>query len=337
MIGTVPAALGRARGLVGPALREQVERLSPPLRRVCGYHFGFTDELGRPALGDGGKAVRPALALLSAEAAGSSAEVALPGAVAVELVHNFSLLHDDVMDRDRERRHRPTAWTVFGQGPAILAGDALLALAHRVLLEEATSARVAASRALSDGTARMIEGQAEDVAFQAGGAVALDECRAMMAGKTGALLSCAGSIGALLAEAPPPMVEALAGFGLHLGLAFQAVDDLLGIWGDPDITGKPVAGDIRERKKSYPVVSALESGGPEADRLRTLLTKGEPAGDALAEAVSLVDRLGGRSRTHDLAERETQLSLDALDRAGAHEPARTELENLARFVTARDF
>jgi geranylgeranyl diphosphate synthase, type I len=337
MIGTVPTALGRARGLVGPALRRRVDRLSPPLRRVCGYHFGFTDEAGRPAHGDGGKAVRPALALLSAEGAGSSAEVALPGAVAVELVHNFSLLHDDVMDRDRERRHRATAWAVFGEGPAILAGDALLVLAHHVLLEDATPARVAASRRLADATARMIEGQADDVALQAGGMVSLAECRAMMAGKTGALLSCAASIGALLAEAPAPAVSALADFGLHLGLAFQAIDDVLGIWGDPEVTGKPVAGDLRERKRSYPVVAALTSGGPEADRLLALLGHGEPSGDALAEAVSLVERLGGRSQARVLAEREMQLCLDALDRAGLHEPARTELEDVARFVTARDF
>src|SRR2546421_911430 len=114
-----------------PELERGLARLSPPVRLVAAYHLGFADPEGRPANGDGGKAIRPALALLSAEAAGSSAETALPGALAVELVHNFSLLHDDVMDQDRERRHRATAWSVFGDGPAILAGDALLILAHR--------------------------------------------------------------------------------------------------------------------------------------------------------------------------------------------------------------
>jgi geranylgeranyl diphosphate synthase, type I len=337
MIGTVPRALERARALVTPALKRQIELLSPKVRAVCGYHFGFTDELGRPVAGDGGKAVRPALALLSAEAAGSSAEAALPGAVAVELVHNFSLLHDDVMDRDGKRRHRPTAWTVFGQGPAILAGDALLVLAQQVLLQDPTPARLEASRALAAATVRMIEGQAVDLAYQSAGAVSVDECLAMMAGKTGALLSCAASMGALVAGAPLPVTGALADFGLHLGLAFQAIDDLLGVWGDPEVTGKPAAGDLRERKKSYPVAAALSSRGPGADRLLELLTVGEPAGPALIESVALLDRLGGSHRTRELADRELQRCIEALHRVPLHEPARAELEDVARFVTAREF
>src|SRR5207247_6417143 len=117
-------ALPRARRLLDPALRDRVGRLPVSVRRVVAYHLGFTDADGRPAEGDGGKAVRPALAFLSAEAVGAPAEVALPGAVAVELVHNFSLLHDDVMDHDLERRHRATAWSLFGVGHALVAGYA---------------------------------------------------------------------------------------------------------------------------------------------------------------------------------------------------------------------
>src|SRR5207244_6012183 len=119
VIVTAPRVLERAREIVAPELGRWTNRLSPPLRLVIGYHLGFVRPDGGPASANGGKSVRSALALLSAEAAGSSAETALPGAVAVELVHNFSLLHDDVMDRDRERRHRPTAWTLFGEPSAI--------------------------------------------------------------------------------------------------------------------------------------------------------------------------------------------------------------------------
>ena len=337
MIGTVPIALGRARRLVAPELERRLATLSPEVQRVCRYHLGLADEAGRPTEGDGGKAVRPALALLSAEAAGSSAETALPGAVAVELVHNFSLLHDDVMDRDGQRRHRATAWTVFGEGPAILAGDGLLVLAHRTLLAAPTPQRFVAAEALAHATAAMIDGQAEDMAFQSRSSASVDECLAMMAHKTGALLSCAASIGALLAGAPGPVAGALADFGLHLGLAFQAIDDVLGIWGDPQVTGKPAAGDLRERKKSLPVAAALEAGGPDALRLRDLLMGGEPVGHELAEAVALVERLGGGRRARDVAERELVRCLASLDRIELREQAQTELEAVARFVAEREF
>ena len=337
MIVTVPRALERARDLILPELARGVERLTSPVRGVAAYHLGLVDAAGRPTTGNGGKAVRPALALLSAEAVGSSWDAALPGAVAVELVHNFSLLHDDVMDRDRERRHRATAWAVFGEPAAILAGDALLVLAYRTLLERPSRARVAAANALSESTARMIAGQSEDVEFEADDTITVGRCLRMMGDKTGALLSCAASIGAVLAEAPEPRVEALAAFGSHLGLAFQAVDDLLGIWGDPEVTGKPAANDLRERKKSLPVAEALGAGGLAARKLRGLLTRDAIGDDEVAEAARLVEHLGGRERARAVAERELARCLEALTGGSLAEPARSELEDLALFVVEREF
>lgn len=134
----VTALLERGRALSTPVLRAAVDRLAPPMDTVAAYHFGWIDAQGRPSVGDGGKAVRPALALLSAEAAGATAEAGVPGAVAVELVHNFSLLHDDLMDGDEQRRHRDTVWKVHGPAQAILVGDALFALANEILLELGT-------------------------------------------------------------------------------------------------------------------------------------------------------------------------------------------------------
>ena len=190
----------------------------------------------------------------------------MPGGVAVELVHNFSLIHDDIIDTDTERHHRPTVWSVYGIGPAIVAGDALQILAHQVLLESPSGRGAAASAALADATAAMIAGQADDIAFETRRDVTVEQCMAMSAAKTGALLGCAASIGAILAGAPDATVGALRDYGRHLGLAFQAVDDLLGIWGDPSRTGKPAGSDLRQRKKSMPVVSALAAGGPECRR-----------------------------------------------------------------------
>jgi geranylgeranyl diphosphate synthase type I len=324
---------------------DAVERLNPELRTVAAYHHGWCDEHGAPTPRGGGKGVRPALALLSAEAAGADASVGVPGAVAVELVHSFSLLHDDVIDGDLERRHRPTVWALYGVGPAVIVGDALLALAQQTLLRAApaddtaagAAARTAATAELTDAVAAMIAGQADDMAFESRADVTLEQCLAMVAGKTGALLSCAATIGALLAGAPDAVVEALRSYGTNLGVAFQAVDDLLGIWGDPERTGKPRGNDLATRKKSLPVVYALGARRPAARELRDLLTNGPLDADAVVRGTELVDALGGRHATETLARSHLDAACRALDGAGLAPAARAELTDLARFVVEREF
>ncbi len=340
---TYPASLLRARELVQPELHRCIDRLAPELRTLVAYHLGFVDRDGRPSSGVGGKAVRPAMAFLSAQAVGAPAEVAMPGALAVELVHNFSLLHDDVMDQDAERRHRPTAWALFGVGRAIVTGDALLVLAHQVLLESLSPERERASVALTRATARMIAGQAEDLAFESRLDVTVEECLRMCADKTGALLAHAASVGAILAGADQTAVRSLEDFGLHVGLAFQAVDDILGIWGRSETTGKPVASDLRSHKKTLPVVAALSalsrsaSSARQGEQLVRFLSNGHLTEDDVKAAVALVEMGGGRERCMAEADRELHLALASLDRADFDRTARTELTDLARFVTARDF
>jgi geranylgeranyl diphosphate synthase type I len=281
----VPEVLARSRRVISPAMIAGVERLAPEIRRLASYHMGWTDAAGNPVDSPGGKGIRPTLAILAAEAAWAEPEVGVPGGVAVELVHNFSLIHDDIIDTDAERHHRPTVWAMYGIGPAIVAGDAMQILAHQLLLESPSGRGAAASAALADATSAMIAGQADDIAFESRRDVTVEQCMAMSAAKTGALLGCAASIGAILAGAPDATVGALRDYGRHLGLAFQAVDDLLGIWGDPARTGKPAGSDLRQRKKSMPVVAALAAGGPLADELRELIVGAEaevvPAGPAL--------------------------------------------------------
>src|SRR5215472_5018380 len=187
----MPAGVAVARDLVGPATEAAINRLSPGVRRVAAYHYGLADADGNPVRTGSGKALRPALALLSARAAGASPERGVTPAIAVELVHNFSLLHDDIMDGDTERRHRPTAWTVFGVGAAILAGDAMLALANDLLLEDTAPGGLWAARCLSTAVQRLISGQGEDLAFEERGDVTLPECIEMAGDKTAALMTCA--------------------------------------------------------------------------------------------------------------------------------------------------
>ena len=334
----MPEGVALARDLVGPAMESAIARLTPDVRAVAAYHLGFADAAGNPIRSGSGKALRPALALLSARAAGAPPERGVTAAVAVELVHNFSLLHDDIMDNDAERRHRPTAWTVFGVGAAILAGDALLALAQDLLLEDGTPQGAWAARCLSAAVQRLIGGQGSDLAFEKRDDVTLVECLEMAGDKTAALMACACSIGAVHLGAPPTLAMALAGFGAHVGLAFQLTDDLLGIWGAPAVTGKPVRADLRARKKSLPVVAALNSGTPEAAELHALLTNPEPLSeDDLVRAADLVVAAGGKDWAE--TEADTQLAKANASLADIDLPAdvRAELTAIAEFITARQW
>jgi geranylgeranyl diphosphate synthase type I len=323
-------------------LRRAVDELAPSMRTISRYHFGWADEQGRDTPGGGGKALRPALTLLSAQAAGGDPTQALPAAVAVELVHNFSLLHDDVMDNDVERRHRPTAWTVFGIPAAILAGDAQLTLAIEIARRD-SAVDVASDviAALNEAVQRLIVGQSADVDFERRTDVTLPECLAMAAGKTGALMRCASSIGAIAVGAAQATVAKLAEFGDHLGLAFQLVDDLLGIWGSPEVTGKPALADLRSRKKSVPVVAALDSGTEAGARLAELYFAPDQPDQvddeaALIAMADLVVRAGARDWTETEADRHIRQAERCLAELAAP-PAVTEaLRATALFVTRRD-
>ncbi|OEV11501.1 polyprenyl synthetase family protein [Streptomyces nanshensis] len=331
----VPAALDAGRELLLPALRDAVRRhLGPEMARLAEYHLGWADSDGNPTSSRGGKLVRPALSLLSARAAHGSAEDGVPAAVAVELVHNFSLLHDDIMDGDATRRGRRTAWTVFGVPPAILGGDAMVTAATSALLEaEAPGAR-SATASLTAATQRMINGQCSDLAFEQREDVTLEECLRMAGDKTGALLGCACSLGADLLGAEPGLVDRLTAFGEHLGLAFQLVDDLLGVWGAPELTGKQVGADVRVRKKSLPIVAALNAPG--AQELRALYFRTEPLDeDDVRRVTDLVERAGGREWAHAEADRQAAAARRSLDFPGIPDGVRDELLDVAGFIVGR--
>ena len=333
----VPQAVTGGRELFDRAMRAAVERLDPRMRRVAAYHFGWIDADGSPTTA-GGKALRPALALLSGRAAGATAAETLPAAVAVELVHAFSLLHDDIMDGDRMRRHRPTAWTVFGVPDSILAGDALLALAEEVLLDLDTPGSQRAALRIAEATRKLIAGQALDLGFERRQDVTLNECQVMSMGKTAALFACSCEIGAVLHGGPEPLTRALAGFGSDLGLAFQLVDDLLGIWGAPEVTGKPVLNDLRSRKKSLPVTAALGAGTAAAARLAALLAQSAPLSEEqLVETAGLIEEAGGRAWAETTADRRIASAEARLAEADMPAEVREEFLDIARYVTARDY
>jgi len=319
-----PAALRRVAAVVGPAMTRAVDDLHPSLRPSVDHHLAGV-----------GKGVRATVAVLAAEACGGTAHDGVPGAVAVELVHNFSLIHDDVMDHDLERRHRPTVWAAFGTGTAIVAGDALSVLATQVLLRHGGRG-IAAAEVLARATQEMIAGQALDLAFETRSRIDLEEGLSMVRGKTGALLSGAAEMGAVLAGASHAHARALGEFGMHVGIAFQAVDDVLGIWGDPARTGKPVGSDLLQHKKSLPVAAVV---GVVDDAVASAITD-RLAGPLDAESVvalsAELEELGGRTMMVQLAEDHLRAATSALAGVSLTRGPADELVEIARFVTERN-
>ncbi|MBI3979407.1 MAG: polyprenyl synthetase family protein [Chloroflexi bacterium] len=341
----VSALLHRRRVEVDAELRRQVGIAELLLARMVTYHLGWVDAQGNPAEVETGKRLRPIFCLLACEAVGGNRSVALPLAAGVELLHNFSLVHDDIQDRSPQRHGRPTIWKLWGIAQAINAGDALFALAHRALAglpAQGVSADVAlqALAALDATTIRLCAGQTMDLDFQHRTTVTVDDYLAMAAGKTGALLGYALGAGALVGGASAPIIQAFTQAGESLGVAFQIRDDILGIWGDPARTGKLTGEDLREGKRALPAVYALQSGAPEARPFLKLLRDARRSPTAVSGAIAILDEIGARDYCQELAERYERTGLELLagvQVAESSADSMAELRQLAEFVARREF
>jgi geranylgeranyl diphosphate synthase, type I len=336
----IDAILTRCRQMVGPALRQAIDQLHPWPGHMAAFTLGWCETDGTPRKAHAGKGLRPAIAMLCGRAAGASPEAAVSGAVAVELVHAFSLVHDDIMDGDERRRHRQTVWKAYGIGPAVLTGDALLALAFDTLTQSETGRVGEAMGQVSSTLIELVHGQAEDLMFEerpwsGPEAVTVEEYHAMAARKTGALYGCAAAVGALLGGGSSGLADTMADMGRHLGLAFQAVDDLLGVWGDPEVTGKPIFNDLRQRKKTLPVVAALSASTGAASRLLEILESGPADEPALRRSAALIEEIGGGTITREHAEHHLGQALRIIRSADLEPAAAEELAALSRFVVNR--
>ncbi|MFD4988201.1 polyprenyl synthetase family protein [Streptomyces sp. NPDC058374] len=342
--GGVDDVLDRCRRLVRPALRSVVDQLHPRTGLMVRYSFGWCGAEGIPyprGSSGAGKGVRQVLAVLAAEAVGGCARDAVPGAVTAELVHAFSLVHDDVMDHDELRRHRPTVWKTYGTGPAVLTGDVLLTLAVDTAAHSTGPHSPQALRLLSDCLRALMDGQTEDLAFEerpwrGPDAVTAAQYRSMVVNKTGALLGFSAAVGALLAGGTPQQVRSFDAVGRELGLAFQITDDALGVWGDPARTGKPVGSDLRRRKKSLPVIRALERGGGHARRLAELLeSEGSLDDERVRRAIDLLGDAGGPALVLDESRAALERAQAALASLSPAPGAEAELRALARYLVER--
>jgi geranylgeranyl diphosphate synthase, type I len=304
--------------LVESEMRRVVCSADDHLRRYYGmmqYHLGWTDVTLALASAPSGKRIRPILCLLACGAAGGDPLSALPAAAGLELLHNFSLIHDDIEDNSPTRRHRPTVWSLFGMPQACNAGDGMFSLAHlsfyRLRDAGVPDRTVLDILQVFDETCRSLtEGQYLDMAFEGLTDVTISRYFEMIAGKTGALLAASPKIGSLVAGASPEQVALYGAFGAAMGRAFQLQDDVLGIWGSEAVTGKSAAGDILGKKNSLPILHALAhpaTGGRMAD-----LYAGPPFSEAdLSEVLALLEESGARQFT------DLQIGLSAIDAGSA--------------------
>ncbi|MEO8539055.1 MAG: polyprenyl synthetase family protein [bacterium] len=335
MAQEIPPALTTHLAALEEALQLRLSSGPEALIANSRYVMGWQDPQGR-VLETGGKRLRPALCLFAAGLFADDAAVAMPGAVAVELIHNFSLVHDEVQDHDAERHHRPTIWALHGEGQAINAGDFLVTRAFAALLDAPGPAdrRLAALNVLNEAMARMIAGQWSDIDFESRENVSPEEYLAMIRGKTGALLGAPLAMGALLAGATAEQAVALQEWGETVGLAFQVQDDYLGIWGDPDLTGKSNTNDIVRKKKTLPIVFGLtnERNGVIAERYALAdLDEG-----AVRDVVTELEACGAPGFVRDEGARLVDSADDMLSEFELPAASRESLREIGRYLVDRD-
>ena len=338
-----PQALEEFQSAVQAEMQRLLAGRDLPLYDMLRYHLGWADAEGRPVSGEGGgKGLRSTLCLLVNQAVGGDAARALPVAAALELIHSFSLIHDDIQDQSPERRHRPAVWRIWGEAQAINAGDSLFTLGRLALyglldLEVPPENVLHAERVLDETCLRLCEGQFHDMEFQSRLDVSEESYLNMVEGKTAALIETSCYLGAYLGTANDGHIGHFQRAGRHLGFAFQIRDDILGIWGSEAELGKPVAEDIRSRKKTLPVVYALSHAGSLRDVLEGIYLRPRMSGLAVRRALEVFDELDARGHAQRVAEEHYHAALEEMEATVLHNRAMDQLKELALFAIEREF
>jgi geranylgeranyl diphosphate synthase, type I len=331
--------------LTDERMRRVVQIGKPPFRPLGAmeaYHLGWYDAelepLARPAAV--GKRLRPALCLLVCEGLSGALDAAMGVAAAIELVHNFSLVHDDIQDRSRTRRGRPTVWARWGGAQAINVGDALFASAQLAIMGDTAlpaDARVESAAILARACLLLVEGQYLDLALQ-GRPATFEQYDAMVGRKTAALLAASAELGAVCGGGDSAVRESYRQFGLSLGLAFQYQDDVLGVWGDPRVTGKSAAADVRSAKQGLPAVLAFQRAeGSDADELKRIYSLSRRDRGAIAAVKQLFDRLDVRDAAEGLVAERYSSARQWLATAPGSSESRRLLSDLVDSLEVRSF
>jgi len=319
-------------------LQRQVARLEEPRTRpfheMLAYHLGWTGE--RSGLEAQGKRIRPLLVLLTTAACGTAWQSSLPAAAAVELVHNFSLVHDDIQDHSNKRRGRDTVWVKWGMPQGINAGDALFVLSNQAILDleptHPTEIVIKAARILHDTCLHLTCGQYLDMSYEERTDLTIDDYWPMIGDKTAALLAACCALGSLLSDVDETTQETYREFGHYLGLAFQVQDDMLGIWGDSALTGKSTESDLVSGKKSLPVLFGLGKEGRFAQRW----AEGHVRPEEVNDLAALLASEGARLYTQEIVDQMTNLALQSLRLADPKGEAGEALFELANKLLNRE-
>ena len=339
----LPSVFNKYRGDIDAELKSVFSERQSPLYDMMRYHMGWVDEKGKAISISGGKALRPTLCLLACEAVGGDYRQALPAAAAIELVHNYSLIHDDIQDDDRERRHRPTVWSIWGKPQAIGAGTAMRILADLALLRlqelgVPDQKQLRAHYLIDEECMSLIEGQYLDISYETRFDITIQDYLNMIRKKTAALLSCSLELGAMLGTDDELVTEGFRNVGMNLGIAFQIRDDILGIWGEEQKTGKPSRSDIRRKKKTFPVIWAFDKAkGDLRTDLLNFYRDGASVGSGITTVLRVLKTVGAQTQAQKLAETYRDEALAAIKGLPLTASAAYDLQELLNFLVERDF
>lgn len=309
---------------------------------ILHYSMGWSDPNGKSVSAQTGKALRPALCLFANETVCGKTVQALPIAASLELIHNFSLIHDDIQDRDESRHGRPTVWKMWGDAKALQAGNVMrvcadLALQDLVTANVNTNIALRVSSVLNEVFLEVVQGQYLDLCFEETTDITINDYFQMTSMKTGALIRASLELGALIGNSESRIVTAFRLFGRSLGTAFQISDDLLGIWGNEQSTGKPVGSDIKRKKKTLPIVLALSLSKPsDRKRMMTIFNQKAVSDSDLGVVLEMMGDLGVKQEAELMAKEHCQKAIDALAEVPMAEEFRERAIELASFLINRD-
>ena len=336
--------LVRYRDIIVTTLKERLSQDFLPVYDMLRYCMGWSDKDGNPVDGAMGKSLRPSLCLFACEAVGGQIRHALPAAASLELIHNFSLIHDEIEDFDETRHHRPTLWTLWGINKALVAGNVLRIVADRSMemmkIDEGKDAErvVKGVELLTEACLEMIEGQYMDISFEGRIDITLDQYMAMISRKTGALIRCSLQLGAAMGTENSATLETFRKTGTSLGFVFQIRDDILGIWGEEKSTGKPVGIDILRKKNSLPIVHAMDKADKKGkELLREIYSLEHPGEQEVAAVLEIMEQAGTRDYAQKLAYEYEGKALKLFSQTRLSDSHQLDFGALARFLAVRQY
>ena len=330
------------RDKVQATLREVIDGYPLTLNNMLRYHMGWQDENGNPRQRASSKFIRPLLCILSCQAVGGNVSQILPAAAALELIHNFSLIHDDIQDDSYERHHQPTIWRLWGQPQAINAGDAMFTLVYLALLKLRNNQVpdekiVDSTETLSTVCLQLCEGQCLDIKFETRLDVSIEDYLNMAENKTAALIAASTSMGVCLVSEDRNLINTFRLFGKELGMAYQIHDDILGVWGMEESIGKS-ANDISQKKKTLPVVYALQnSKGEDRKKLKEFYQQESIEDNDVFQVIQILDSLSAKDYARNLANQYYHQALEQLEATGLDKSRQSSLRKISSFLLERDY